>query len=490
MHHSRLPNLAKWPHPVNLYPYGDWLLDPSEHPEYVYQLADHCQWIDLKSVPAEEVLDRLYHWQVNGRLHHSIDLEFMNDSVKQSVPSPIHVETTKLNGFDLIKSHTLGYRSQYQDRVALFYLPFDMDQGYSYCLALFDGHGPIDGGDQIAHLLSQTDGGQTLTLAIYEWAVKLKKRWPQMSDSEQENGWHYAALKLQEMIKQKVMSLNLDKMAITQAKSMALSLKNTLKQLTNIKEPFADSISHTIDSLSELESSLDQVYSLEGVGSTAVLAILYPRKELDEIDVWIINIGDSWCGLLGNHEHFALVDEATPSKSYFRDEIEQRGGWIEKDDFGTDRLNGMYSLCRGLGDFYFIDPQSSNSPGSNECCQVLGMSPRPTVTRFTLCEKPTRKGQIAYSEAIALVQHSDGLKERHTLTSDQICSLLAQGIDNFEQVASQCIQRAVEGGSFDNCTLQILDLRALHDEAFRKKWYKDMQPHFSFRASAMFQGFF
>lgn len=487
---QRLPKLIKLPFEAVLYPKGDILVDPLENPEYIYQVDQRCVFIDIQSMPNEGALERMYKWQTAGAMGNLRDISYMQNAPRQALKCPIEVKELSIAGLPLIQAHTKGYRSEYQDRMGLFHLPADIaDRQYCYVVGLFDGHGPLEGGDQVAQYLSSADSGQAIALAMYEWAERLKKKWRQMSPSEAENGWHFLSLKLQSDIKKKIMQASHDKMSIIQAKSLALGLKNTLLQMSNKRQGVGSLFEAHVSSLEELDELLSSMQSLEGVGSTAVWAFFIPNKEIDEIDIWVVNIGDSWCGLVGSDKHYCLVDEAVPSKGAFYKGVELRGGWVEKDDFGTLRLNGEYSLCRSLGDLYILNDSSSQTA----CAQVCGMSPRPTVSKITLCKTPSKPGQVAFEDAIAIVEHCDGLKEAKTLSSQQICSFFSNRskLDQpWRAATSECVQRAVEGGSYDNCTLQLVDLRPLRDLTFRQTWYSSLQPHFSFKGANIFQGFF
>lgn len=483
-----LPQVTLWQDPVKLYPIGPWLVDPNEYTDYVYERDGKKQAPDLQAVADGLSTKRFVNWYQQGQLTRFVDMSYMDEAC-QNLPKPVQTQLGKLGGLEVASAHTQGYRGHYQDRTAFFSLPMDSSGSWVYVTALFDGHGPDVGGERVAQMLSEASGVQALAEGMGLWSQRLNKPWNAMGDEEIENGWQFIALQLQKLIRgHLVENLHQSHIAL-QARSLSMTLQQTLKSLTLVSESVHEKLEPSIRHLDSLQGLLGSFHSLEGIGSTAVFALWQVDPEHDRIDLWIINIGDSWAGLAtSKNAHFSFVQEAILTDPFFRADVLARGGKIQTDKEGTLRVNGQYSLCRSLGDLFIIREWTE----VKACVQMLGMSPRPTVSRVTFCENPQNPGEIAFDCLGAFVQHCDGMKEADTLNSSQICSYISQGMQkhgDLLQIAEKLVRRAVEGGSHDNCSLQIIDLRPLASPAWRRKFYKQMRPSFVFQPATFFHGF-
>lgn len=485
---ERLPTLADWKQPVSLYPKGQWLLDPTLAKDYVHLVNDQVQCPDLAIMDLEGIQERLHAWRVEGRLERLGDFSYMQVE-HQPLQTSVELRQSKIWGLDLVAAETTGYRSSYQDRQVVFMFPMDSTQKQILVPALLDGHGPTQGGERVAHLLSSEQGAQWLCMALKAWSERLGKLWSEMDWQEQENGWHFAMLQIQESLRQVIVDQMHSSQLAAQARTLASTLQHTLKALSYQESVTGSFLNEHFDSLQKLMKDLGQMETLEGVGAAAIYSFWVADETKDCIDVWVVSVGDSWAGCVQNNEEpsFSLVDEAVPSKPRFAEEIEARGGWVERDDYGTYRLNGEYGLCRGLGDLYLIRQWAE----VKACVQIRGMSPRPTVTHIRFCENPKEPFELAFANIGLWVQHCDGMKEGGTLNSDQITSFLSSQLMkkhlDLEWVTARLVERAVKGGSQDNCTLQVIDLRPLSSYSFRKKFYRQANP--SKISSGIFQGF-
>jgi serine/threonine protein phosphatase PrpC len=483
---ERLPTLADWKLPVVLYPEGPWLQDPTVYKDYVHLVEGLIQCPDLLITPCESSQERLHAWKKKAVLESFDSLEYMNFE-NQPLHSSIELRTNKIWGLQLVAAETTGYRNNYQDRQVVFILPIDETDKKVMVSVLLDGHGPTQGGERVAQLLASQKGAQWLCIAMKQWSQRLEKPWDEMSWSEKENGFHFSMIELQESIRRTIVDAMHASQLAAQSKTLATTLQHTLKALSYQEITPITTLDKYFESLQNLVHELNVLESLEGVGSTAIYTFWMVDEPKDAIDVWTVSVGDSWAGCVQKNAEpsFSLVDEAVPSKAHFFEEIQARGGWVERDEYGMARLNGEYSLCRGLGDLYLIRQWAE----VKACVQIRGMSPRPTVTHVRFCEKPEESYELAYENLGLWVQHCDGIKEGGTLTSDQLTNFLSKhlkkGID-LQWVSSKLIERAVKGGSQDNCTIQILDLRPLASRSFRKKMYLQASPNFG---TGFFQGF-
>jgi serine/threonine protein phosphatase PrpC len=484
---ERLPSIAQWKMPVAMYPQGPWLLDPQRYKDYVHLVEGQGIAPDLLAIDLENIGQRLHSWRLEGRLECLNQLDFM-DMSHQPLQGEIELRHSEAWGLELLAAETMGYRSSYQDKQVVFVLPIDSSEKQVFVSVLLDGHGPTQGGERVAHLLASHQGAQWLSIALKEWSSRLEKTWDQMSLNEQENGFHYAMLELQNHIRQLIVESMHSSQLASQANTLASTLQHTLKALSYQEMALGKPLENHLESLQNLNRDLAALETLEGVGAAAIYTFWIVNEASDSIDTWVVSVGDSWAGYIQrNHEvSYSLVDEAVPSKPHFLEGIQARGGWVEQDDYGIHRLNGEYSLCRGLGDLYLIRQWAE----VKACVQIRGMSPRPTVTHVRFCENPKEPFELAFANMGLWVQHCDGLKEGGTLTSDQLTSFLKENMNKNEDmdwVVARLIERAVKGGSQDNCTIQVIDLRPLSKYAHRKRFYK--QSHAPKMSKGIFQGF-
>lgn len=469
---ERLPSLAPWKSPVDLYPQGPWLLSPLVYKDYVHLVEGNVQCPDLLCQDRENSQKRLHYWNIEGRLECLRDFSYMKLE-HQPLQGQVELRENEAWGLDLLAAETMGYRSSYQDRQVIFVLPLDASEKQVFVSVLLDGHGPTQGGERVAQLLASHQGAQWLSMALKEWSSRLSKPWVEMDNSETENGLHFAMLQLQNNLRQLISDSMHSSQLASQAKTLASMLQHTLKALSYQEVAMGSPLDNHIDSLASLSRDLSALETLEGVGAAAIYTFWMVDEVKDCIDVWVVSVGDSWAGCIQQNEEpsFSLVDEAIPSKPHFLEGIEARGGWVEQDDYGIHRLNGEYSLCRGLGDLYLIRQWAE----VKACVQIKGMSPRPTVSHVRFCENPQESYELAFSNMGLWVQHCDGLKEGGTLTSDQITSFLKEQMiqhADLNKSLAQLIERAVKGGSQDNCTVQLIDLRPLVKHSNRKRFYR------------------
>lgn len=484
-----LPQVIPWREPVSLYPEGPWLVDPQEYPDYVYKGELGPQAVELLAQKTEGCESRLISWTQTGVIESLQDVSYMES---QSISEELVLESEpgELGGLEVGGSKAKGYRPSYQDRTAIYLLPMDSHGTWVYISALFDGHGPTLGGENVAKLLSEASGLQVLAESFYLWSQRLEQPWSKMSLIDFENGLHFACLQLQELIRKQLVDTLYQSHIAIEARSLAMTLQQTLMSMAARESEATEEIRKSIKDIENLKNKLDSFHSLEGVGSTAVYGIWICDSEKDHVDLWVANVGDSFAGILTKGDtHYCLVEEAKVGSASFEEDITARGGVIVLDDYGSSRLFGQYNLCRSFGDL-FVLREWTEILG---CVQIKGMSPRPRVTRVRFCENPTAPGEIAFGDLLGFCHHCDGIVETKDLSLQQIYSYIARqmegGEESLESISRKVIEKAIINGSRDNCTLQIVDLRPLASASYRRKFYKSLKPSMIFQPSFIYHGF-
>ena len=188
------------------------------------------------------------------------------------------------------------------------------------------------------------------------------------------------------------------------------------------KYPFSNSFHYAVfDALKK--KCLENKESYQS-GSTCVLAIIYKINEILMLEV--INLGDSRCIIINNDKTFEqITEDHNPSNLKEKKRIEKMGGVIIKDEFGTDRINGL-SVSRGMGDF-----------------EITYISSKPDIFR-----KKINKNMNS------LIIHCDGLVE--SMDNKAITNFIFKNKNTKKNIASLLCKKAYTEGSEDNISVILL----------------------------------
>lgn len=121
-------------------------------------------------------------------------------------------------------------------------------------------------------------------------------------------------------------------------------LKANLKELHgNIK----DALQLSFDQIGEYMKGQEIA---QYCGSTALVVLKSPK------DVWVANVGDCRavlkCFHMPYYKGFPITDDHKPNNPSEKMRIEDAGGFIEQDKFGTWRVGGNLAVSRSFGDIY------------------------------------------------------------------------------------------------------------------------------------------
>ncbi len=159
--------------------------------------------------------------------------------------------------------------------------------------------------------------------------------------------------------------------------------------------------------------------TLNDSGSTATVAVVTPKH------IYMAYLGDSPCFLLNPRNGWILerMGKHEPSLAGETARIQAAGGFVEIDECGTPRVDGMLAVARAFGDF------SLNWKGSTPPAEA-------DWTKMKVCGHPD-VSVWKRPEAGVLAIMSDGLVETES-----------GGLKPLEQVGRD-IFRALEGNQYD-----------------------------------------
>lgn len=161
-------------------------------------------------------------------------------------------------------------------------------------------------------------------------------------------------------------------------------------------------------------------------GSTCVICIIYKYNQ--KLMMEVINLGDSRCGVIyNNKKYFQITEDHCPNNKKEKKRIEKMGGKIEKDEYGTLRVNGLSVTC-GIGD-----------------SDVNYISHKPDIFR-----------KIITNDMNYIILNCDGLVE--SLTNNDISKYVYK-YQNSKNIAKDLALKAYKKGSNDNISVILLKLK-------------------------------
>ncbi|CAI4221387.1 unnamed protein product [Auanema sp. JU1783] len=210
-------------------------------------------------------------------------------------------------------------------------------------------------------------------------------------------------------------------------------LKMHNKSSSLADDPISEAVITQVFELDDAISRLDKKYT-SLTGSTLICAILEKNRFLT-----IINVGDSRavaCDMF--NRAVALSRDHKPDDREERRRVEVAGGFVNCDDDGSPRIQGILSVSRAFGDTLL---------------KRLGvLTARPDVQRIDLHKKPLKFLIVGTDGFWDVVTNSEAIKLANEFLKSR------EGKRDWHRISTYLVQLALERQSKDNVSVLFLKL--------------------------------